>query len=89
MAKIVENPKGFKVIEAPRIEVVERLAEYGAVGICDYCGDSDTNGYYIAVLNRWYCPKCYREWQQRAVRYTEDIPFEERHFELYKRVFNL
>lgn len=89
MAKIVENPKGFKVIEAPRIEVVERLAEYGAVGICDYCGDSDTNGYYIAVLNRWYCPKCYREWLQRAVRHTEDIPFEKRHFELYKRVFNL
>ena len=89
MARIVENPKGFKVIEAPRIEIVDRLAEYGAVGICDYCGDSDTNGYYIAVLNRWYCPKCYREWLQRAVRHTGDIPFEERHFELYKRVFNL
>lgn len=89
MAKIVENPKGFKVIEIPRIEIVEKLVEYGIVGICDYCEKSDTNSYYIAVLNRWYCPKCYRNWLKRAVRYTEDIPFENRHFELYKRIFNL
>lgn len=29
MAKIVENSKGFKVIEVPRIEVVDKMAKYG------------------------------------------------------------
>lgn len=89
MAKIVENSKGFKVIEVPRIEVIDKMAKYGSVGICDCCGNSDTNGYYIAVLNRWYCPKCYQEWMERAKRYPEDISFEESHFQLYRKIFNV
>lgn len=33
--------------------------------------------------------KCYRNWLKRAARHAEDIPFENRHFELYKRFFTL
>lgn len=89
MARIVENEKGFKVIEVPRIEIVSKLAKYGSVGICDSCNTSPTNGNYIAALNRWYCPECYNEWLTRATRYQEDIPYEMSHFELYRKVFNV
>lgn len=89
MARIVENKKGFKVIEVPRIEIVSKLAKYGSVGICDSCNTSPANGNYIAALNRWYCPECYKDWLARATRYQEDIPYEMRHFELYRKVFNV
>jgi len=89
MAKIIENPKGFKVIEISRSELVGRLAEYGSVGICDSCGSTDINGFYIAVLNQWFCPKCYEEWMKRAVYYHEDADFENSRFELYKDIFEL
>ena len=38
MAKKVENKKGFLVLEITREELLDTLAEYGSVGICDSCG---------------------------------------------------
>lgn len=55
MAKIVDNPKRFKVIELSRNE----LAKIGGIGICDRCNGTSNAGYYVAVLNCWFCPKCY------------------------------
>ena len=56
MAKVYENKKGFKVIQATRGEMICALSEYGCVGICDSCGSSNCqDGFYIAVLNCWYC----------------------------------
>ena len=60
MANIKDNKKGFKVIQISRKELVEELGQYGAIGICDYCNETASTGYYIAVLNQWFCPKCYR-----------------------------
>ncbi|MDR2928229.1 MAG: hypothetical protein LBV41_08545 [Cytophagaceae bacterium] len=77
MAKKVENSKGFLVLEVSAIEVNEC---FGGYGICDYCNSDDRSGYYIAVLNSWYCPKCYKEWIQRAKRYAGDIHIEERNY---------
>ena len=54
MAKIVDNPKRFKVIELSRNE----LAKIGGIGICDRCNGTSNTGYYVAVLNCWFCPKC-------------------------------
>lgn len=48
MAKIVDNPKGFKVVEASRMELACKL---GGFGICDNCNMASNIGYYVAVLN--------------------------------------
>lgn len=90
MAAIVDNPKGFKVIEISRSEILDKMAKHGSVGICDDCGTPHSkDGFYIAVLNRWYCPKCYNEWLARAKWYHEDEHYETSHFELYRKVFNV
>lgn len=57
MAEIVKNKKGFKVMKMNLSEI----NYIGGFGICDWCGNTSTEGYYIAVLNQWYCPKCYNE----------------------------
>lgn len=49
MANIKDNKKGFKVIQISRKELVEELGQYGAIGICDYCNETASTGYYIAV----------------------------------------
>ncbi len=86
MAKIVENNKGFKVIEISRIEMVSRL---GSFGICDSCNRTAANGYYVAVLNKWFCKECYNDWLSRAVNYPQDRAIENRNFEYYKKMFGL
>jgi len=59
MAKIKENEKGFKVIEVTANEMIT----IGCGNICDHCGEPHFGtGYYIAVLNRWFCSTCYDEW---------------------------
>lgn len=85
MAKIVDNPKRFKVIELSRNE----LAKIGGIGICDRCNGTSNTGYYVAVLNCWFCPKCYNEWYGCATHYPEDIKIENKNFEYYKNLFDL
>ena len=46
-------------------------------------------GYYIAVLNQWYCPKCYDEFCKRAKYYQEDTGTEKRNYELYSKLFGV
>lgn len=87
MAKIIENPKGFKVIQIPQHEIVSKLGKHGAVGICDRCNQAHYIGYYVAVLNRWYCSECYSEWMETAIRYEEDVRYEDSNFETYKKLF--
>lgn len=89
MANIKDNKKGFKVIQISRKELVEELGQYGAIGICDYCNETAFTGYYIAVLNQWFCPKCYQAWYHRATYYPEDAKVENRNFEFYKNIFGL
>lgn len=67
MAKVYENKKGFKIIQATRGEMICALSEYGCVGICDSCGSSNCqDGFYIAVLNCWYCSDCFHKWYARV-----------------------
>ena len=90
MAKVFNNKKGFKVIQVTRGEMLCALSEYGCIGICDNCGSSDCKeGFYIAVLNSWFCSKCFYEWYAGATRYKEDERFENDKFELYKSVLNV
>lgn len=78
MAKVIDNPKGFKVIQIRGVELMKFTPM--AMGICDYCGQASLDGFYIAVLNSYYCPKCYEEWCKRAEYFDEDRPFEESNF---------
>lgn len=89
MAKIFENEKGFKIIEISRGEILDKLSEFGSIGICDDCGITANNGYYIAVLNKWFCKDCFTEWYGYAINYPEDREIEERNFECYKSIFEI
>lgn len=86
MAKKIDNEKGFLVIEVSASECAE---VFGGMGICDSCNSFDLKGYYIAVLNCWYCQKCYKEWIERAKRYNEDIEIEERNYKYYSNLLGL
>lgn len=86
MAKRINDKKGFLVIETSLTECVEKI---GGIGICDYCNSSSFTGYYIAVLNCWYCEKCYKNWTQRAKRYEEDSHIEKRNFDYYAKLLEI
>lgn len=86
MAKIIDNPKGFRIIEMSLVEVNQA---FGGLGICDLCNTSSQAGYYIAVLNSWYCHECYNRWVKNAKRYAEDIAIETRNFERVKEKLSL
>lgn len=85
MAKQVKNGKGFLIIETTLTE----MARIGSLGICDSCNKGTHKGYYIAVLNSWYCPECYNEWQQRAERYDSDSDIEKKNFAFYADLLNM
>lgn len=76
MAEIIENKKGFKVLKM-RLEEINYI---GGFGICDFCNMSQSEGYYVAVLNQWLCKKCYDEWYLRAKHYPQDAKIENRNF---------
>lgn len=83
MAKQIEAGK-FLVIECTAGELMDAVGS--DVCLCDWCNHPclpNDKGYYIAVLNHWYCMKCYEEWLSRAVWYPEDAEVESRNFEFY------
>lgn len=83
MAEIIKGIK-FKVIKLNLLELQAVEGGY-AIGICDFCDKPSFDGYYIAVLNRYYCPKCYKEWLDRAEYYPEDKPIEDKNFNYWKQ----
>lgn len=85
MAKIIENPKGFKVIEVS----FKECTSWGGFGICDNCNNAFNKAYYVAVLNRVFCEDCYLEWYLKATYYEEDREIEERNFQTYKRMLKI
>lgn len=48
----------------------------GYTCICDCCASLDNTYYLIPVLNGSYCCKCFNRWDNEAIFYTEDLPFE-------------
>ena len=76
MAQKVENKKGFKVLKMG----LDEINYIGGLAVCDSCGTHALEGYYIAVLNQWFCPKCYQEWYLRAKHYPQDTVIENRNY---------
>ena len=85
MAKIIENDKNFKVIQFSYVEMMRLTGN--VCPVCDRCLDRKVSkGYYIAVLNQWFCPKCYKKWLKRAVKHPEDERVETENFEYYNHL---
>lgn len=82
--KPVDNAKGFKVINVPR-KILEAATGQKKC-VCDDCLSSPEYGYYVAVLNRWLCPTCYKHWIACATRYEEDTPIEEKNYNFYMKL---
>lgn len=73
MATIHKNEKGFKVIHVSGREMLK----IGCGNVCDHCGEQKEDGYYVAVLNRWFCTECYNDWYEGAINYAEFSGVEE------------
>ena len=86
MAHKHDNEKGFLVIKTESL--IEAL-ELGGMAICDSCNKASYTGYYIAVMNEWFCDKCFHDWYNGAKRYPEDMKIEERNYQRYAQIFNL
>lgn len=76
--------KGFKIISCPRRVLEAATCQKRCV--CDNCLDSPDTGYYVAVLNQWFCPSCYTRWIKSAKRYKEDVWIEEKNYEYYMSI---
>lgn len=85
MAKIIENKKGFKVIEVSFPECIA----WGGYGLCDSCDCAFSTGYYIAVLNQVYCPECYEQFKENARYYKSDRMIEEKNFNYMRKLLNI
>lgn len=81
MATIYKNDKGFRIIKIHSQEIITTI---GGLGICDNCEKAHIGfGYLIPVMNRWFCPDCFKEWYEKATRFEEDNAFEESIFKEY------
>lgn len=75
MANPVKNDKRFLIIEMTWREYV---AAQDCWGWCCLCGTNDFSdnggvGFYIPVINQWYCKNCYDQWYAGATHYRVDI----------------
>lgn len=57
----------------------------GGLGICDMCNRSTFYGYYIPVLNSYYCEECFKSFDKSAKKYEEDSWFENKHIEFFEK----
>ena len=58
--------------------------EGGGFMCCDNCNDGilpDSTCYFVAVLNRIFCQKCFDEWNKNATYYPEDAPYEQKRYQ--------
>lgn len=80
----VMNEQKFRVLKVYRAELGKATDNDSCC--CDSCLATPIYGYYIAVLNSWFCPKCFNHWLKNAVRYKEDIPIEEKNYQFYRNL---
>ena len=65
---------GLTVYKMTAEEVIKTFP--GGLGRCDFCNIQTKEGYYIPVLNRYYCNSCFNAWKLRSRNYPEDAWFE-------------
>lgn len=93
MATRVNNNKKFLIIKLTPEEALNKCYfGYSCELICDDCNKDITNDkfvYYVPVLNRCLCEKCYDDWYSHATRYEEDIDYEIDYYNMYADVLGL
>lgn len=67
----------------------KEMAIIDSPGICDFCGKKPNSGFLVAVMNKWMCPECYKDWDEASKYYPEDAHIEKRNEEYYDHVFLL
>lgn len=84
MAKKWENDKNLLVI---KMSWREYVAITDSFGLCDCCGTQDFSdgGYYVALVDDWYCSHCYNLYMSGAQRFSVDLEKERQN---YNRVVN-
>lgn len=82
----VINEQQFRILKVYKDELEKATAQ--SYCVCDTCLAQPDCGYYVAVLNRWLCPKCFNRWLKDAVRYPEDMWIEERNYQYYRHLLN-
>lgn len=72
MANKYENEKRFLIYKMSWREYVAATESWG---LCDCCGeaDFDTGGYYVALIDSWFCQKCFDAYISGAKRYSVDL----------------
>lgn len=89
MVTLVNNKQGFKVISMDDMDEILRVG-CGFGNICDFCGEvMSKKYYYVAMLNRMMCEKCYKRWIAHAKRHKEDILYEMKNFYYYAGILGL
>lgn len=78
MAIQIENDKGFLIIKASKIEAIA-VKDFDGMR-CELCDNDCEAGYFIPVINSYYCQTCFDAWYKSATRYKSDIPEETRRF---------
>lgn len=97
MAKIIENEKGFRIIEMTADEAVNKcgfgFTEQGETVLIDDITNELLETHkplrYIAVLNYLVSVESYEDWYKNAIHYPEDKKYEENHFNYIKNLLNL
>lgn len=87
MAKQYQNDKGFLIIEMLPYEA--QLIGFGIYEgcVCMHCNDIIRDKiYYVACLNDVMDKECLDDWYKDAIRYEEDMSYEQRHFDNVMRM---
>ena len=76
---------GYVAYKGIRTEII---LVTGGFGVCDMCAKPDKEMYIVPVLNSAMCCKCYEDWNNRAIYYEEDIPFERQFEKVFDKRIN-
>ncbi len=72
--KIKYIKQGYSYIECTE----EECYNWGGTCTCDFCGEKMTGTIYlIAILKQAMCEKCFRQWQERAKVFKEDLSIQD------------
>ena len=87
MATQIQNDKRILVIEMTWREYV---AAQDCWGWCDLCGTNDFSdnggiGYYIPMIDQWYCKSCWDKYYATATHYKVDMEKERQKFNEMKQ----
>lgn len=85
--KDFKSKQGYKILSFKLTTLIE--IHKGAMGICDSCNKAGFDGYYIPVLNRWYCESCFKEFEERTPFYEDDLEYENLNYNNMKKTLNV